>query len=141
MSGTIKLALGVVAALIIFGGIALLGVNSQNNAKNGSTSANSSPNLNAIQEKDAAATITYTGKGFEPNLNTVPVNSYVRVRNRSVRLLQFMSDPYGQHTDEPEFNLGNLKPGDDVRFYVSQKGTWGYHNALDASETGQLIVR
>jgi len=141
MSGTIKIALGVLAALIIFGGIALLGVNSQNNAKNGSTSVNSSPNLNAIKENDAAATITYTGKGFEPNLDTIPVNSYVRVRNRSVRLLQFMSDPYGQSTDEPEFNLGNLKPGDDVRFYVSQKGTWGYHNALDASETGQLIVR
>ncbi len=141
MSGNIKVALAVIAALLIFGGIALVGINSQQSATDGGTNANSAPNLNDIKESDVAATITYTGKGFEPNLDTISAHSTVRVRNRSVRLLQFMSDPYKQNTDEPEFNVGVLKPGDSKTFYVSQKGTWGYHNALDPSETGQLIVR
>jgi hypothetical protein len=141
MSGTLKIGLAVVAALLIFGGIALVGINSQNSATNGGTNANSAPNLNAVQDKDVAATITYTGKGFEPNTATISVNSTVRIRNRSVRVLQFVSDPYPTNADEPEFNVGGLNPGDSKTFYVSQKGTWGYHNALDPSETGQLFVR
>ncbi len=141
MSGTFKIALAIVAALLVFGGIALVGLTSQRNATNGGTATNTSPNQNAVKENDVATTITYTGKDFEPNLDTIHANSYVRVRNRSVRLLQFMSDPYNKNSDEPEFNQGTIKPGDSVKFYISQKGTWGYHNALDPSETGQLIVR
>jgi hypothetical protein len=140
MSGTIKLALAVLIALFVFGGIALLGVNSQHNANNGSTSRNSSPNPNATQDKDVAATITYTGTGFEPNLATIQVNKTIRVRNRSIRVLKFVSDPYPTQTDEPELNIGTINPGESKTLYISQKGTWGYHNALDASETGRLIV-
>jgi hypothetical protein len=141
MSGTIKIAIAVIIGLFIFGAIALVGVNSQNTANNGGTNQNSSPNLNATQDNDVAVTITYTGKGFEPNLDTIPVNSSVRVRNRSTRVLKFMSDPYPTETDEPELNVGTLNPGDSKKIFLSQKGTWGYHNALDASETGRLIVR
>jgi hypothetical protein len=142
MNGTIKIALAVLVALFVFGGIALVGLNSQNNASSGGTTTqNSSPNLNATEDKDVDATITYTGKGFEPNLGTVSVNSSIRVRNRSVRVLKFMSDPYPTEIDEPEFNVGTLNPGDNKTFFVTQKGRWGYHNALDASETGQLIVQ
>lgn len=141
MSGNTKIILGVVAAVLILGAIELVGLNSQNTTNDGSTTTNSSPDLNAAQDKDVAATITYTGTGFEPNLATVAMNSMVRVRNRSVRVLNFLSDPYGQNTDEPELNLGGINPGDNKTFYVSQQGTWGYYNALDASQTGQLIVR
>ena len=141
MSGTLKIALAVLAGLILFGGIAIVGVNSQHSATGGGTNANSAPNLNAIQESDVAATITYTGKGFEPNLSAIQANKMVRIRNRSVRALQFVSDPYPTDADEPEFNVGAINPCDSKTFYVSQKGTWGYHNALDPSETGQMIVR
>lgn len=141
MSGTIKLALAVIVALFVFGGIALVGLNSQKKTNDGSTSSNSLPNLNAVKDNDVAATITYTGKGFEPSLDTIAVNSPVRIRNRSIRILKFVSDPYGQRAYNPELNVGILNPGDNKTFYVSQKGRWGYHNALDPSETGLLIVR
>jgi hypothetical protein len=141
MSGTVKIALAVVVVLFLFGGVAIIGLNSQNSAANGSTGANTAPNLNVTQDKDVAATITYTGKGFEPNLNNVPVHSTLRIRNRSVRVLQFMSNPYGKNSDEPELNVGQLNPGDSKTFYISQKGIWGYHNALDPSETGQITTR
>ena len=140
MSGTLKITLAVVIALVIFGGIAIVGINSEKSATSGGTTANSTPNLNAIKENDVATTITYTGKAFEPNLDTIAVNSTVRVRNRSVRLLNFASDPYPTNIYEPEFNIGELKPGESKTFYISQKGRWGYHNALDPSETGRLIV-
>jgi hypothetical protein len=140
MSGTIKIALAAIGALFIFGAIAIVGLNSQNSASNGSTGRNAKPNQNAVQENDVAATITYTGTAFEPDLSGIPINSYVRIRNRSTRLLNFASDPYGKQSDEPELNVGVLKPGEDKKFYVSQKGTWGYHNALDPSETGRIIA-
>ncbi|HKX23822.1 MAG TPA: hypothetical protein VJM46_01165 [Candidatus Saccharimonadales bacterium] len=141
MNGTVKIAIGAIVALILFGAIAIVGVNSQNSQTDGSTSANRQPNLNAIQEDDVAATVTYTGQGFEPNLSTATVNNYIRIRNRSVRTLQFMSDPYPDHTGNPELNAGVIQPGESKKVYLSQKGRWGYHNALDPSETGTVIVQ
>lgn len=141
MSGTIKIAIAAIIALFIFGAIAIVGINSQNSATDGSTSTNAQPNLNAIQEDDVAATITYTGQGFEPNLSTITDHNYVRVRNRSVRVLNFVSDPYLERTDNPELNVGQIAPGESKKFYISQKGRWGYHNALDPSESGTIIVQ
>lgn len=141
MSGTIKLAIGAIIALVLFGAIAIVGINSQNSQTDGSTSTNTQPNLNAIQEDDVAATITYTGKGFEPNLSTIAEHSYIRVRNRSVRTLNFVSNPYLERTDNPELNAGEIAPGESKRVYLSQKGRWGYHNALDPSESGTIIVQ
>lgn len=141
MSGTVKIAIAAIIALILFGAIAVVGINSQNSATDGSTSSNSQPNLNAVQEEDVPATITYTGKGFEPNLSTIEDHNYVRIRNRSVRVLNFVSDPYLERTDNPELNVGEIPPGESKKFYISQKGTWGYHNALDPSESGRIIVR
>lgn len=140
MSSTIKIAVAVIVALFIFAGIGIVGLNSQKDATDGST-ANAKPNLNATEEKDVAAVITYTGKGFEPDSSSVDANSQVRIRNRSIRLLKFVSDPYLEESDNQELNVGEIKPGETKTFYVSQSGRWGYHNALDPSETGTLIVR
>lgn len=141
MSGTVKIAIAAIVALILFGAIAIVGINSQNSATDGSTGANAQPNLNAVQEDDVAATVTYTGHGFEPNLSTITDHNYVRVRNRSVRILNFVSDPYLERTDNPELNAGEIPPGESKKIYISQKGTWGYHNALDPSESGTIVVR
>ncbi len=144
MDRTVKVILSATAGALIFGGICLVGLQSKANSNNGSTnnppSAYTNPTPNATQDKDVVLTLTYTGKGFEPNLATVKARSMVRIRNRSVRLLQFVSDPYPAQSDDPELNLGQLKPGDQKTFFVSQKGKWGYHNALDPSEVGTLTV-
>lgn len=141
MNPTVKIAIGAFIALFLLGGIAVLGVSSQKSATDGSTSRNTQPNLNAIEEEDVAAVITYTGSGFEPNYDTVNVNDQVRIRNRSIRVLHFASDPYLEQSDNPELTQGVLNPGESKTFYVTQPGRWGYHNALDPSETGTLIVR
>lgn len=141
MSGTLKTTLAGIAALLVFVGIYVVGLNSRQDATSGGTKTNTSLDLNAVKENDVAATITYTGKGFEPDAAAIPVNSYIRVRNRSIRMLKFMSDPYNQNSAEPELNKGEIKPGDSVKFFITQKGAWGFHNALDPSETGQLTVR
>jgi hypothetical protein len=145
MNGTIKLVVWTVAGLLVFGAITLVGLNARSNSNNGSTNNAQTDITNrypsAITEKDVAATITYTGKGFEPDTVTIESNNTVRVRNRSIRLLQFVSDPYIAHTDEPELNISELKPGESATLFVSQKGAWGYHNALDPSEIGRLIAQ
>lgn len=141
MSPTIKIAIAAIIALFVFAGIGIVGLNSQNSATDGSTSPNAQPNLNAVEEKDVASVITYTGKGFEPNYTTVDVHNQIRIRNRSIRVLQFVSDPYIEQSDNQELNAGIINPGESKTIYLSQPGRWGYHNALDPSETGLLIVR
>ena len=141
MSSTFKIAIAAVIALFIFGAIGIVGLNSEKSATDGSTSANAQPNLNVTEDADVAAVITYTGKGFEPNDTTVDVNSQIRIRNRSVRVLQFVSDPYITQSENQELNAGVINPGESRTIYLSQAGRWGYHNGLDPSETGTLIVR
>jgi len=141
MNSTIKIAIGGILILVVFGAVAIIGINSERSSSDGSTSVNTQPNLNVVEEKDVAAVITYTGTGFEPNNIAVTVNSQIRVRNRSIRVLQFVSDPYIEQSDNPELNQGTLNPGESKTFYLSQTGRWGYHNALDPSETGMIVVR
>jgi hypothetical protein len=141
MTGTTKLVLGIVVGLFLVGVIAVVGLNSQKKTDSSSTAQNSSSSQNTVQEKDVATTIIYTDQGFQPNLYTIDANNYIRVRNNSNRSLQFMSDPVEINSDELELNLGVINPGDNVKVYISQKGTWGYHNALNANDIGQLIVR
>jgi hypothetical protein len=141
MTGTTKLVLGIVVGLFLVGIIAVVGLNSQKKTDSSSTNQNSSSSQNTVQEKDVATTIIYTDQGFQPNLYTIDANNYIRVRNNSNRSLQFMSDPVETNSDELELNLGVINPGDNVKVYISQKGTWGYHNALNANDIGQIIVR
>lgn len=122
---------------IAFGAVCWVGFN----AKNDETGSYAKDYPLASQDKDVDLTITYTGTSFEPDQSTLEPNSQIRVRNRSQRLLDFVSDPIKTHSDNPELNVGQLKPGESKVFYISQKGTWGYHNALDIGETGEIVVQ
>src|SRR6266498_1135896 len=121
--------------IIAFGAVCWVGLNSKSNE----TGSYTKDYPLATQDSDVNLTITYTGMGFEPSQSTLPPDNQIRIRNRSQRLLEFVSDPIKTHSNNPELNVGQLKPGESKVFYISQKGTWGYHNALDIGETGVIV--
>lgn len=94
----------------------------------------------AEADQKVAATISYTDKGFEPNTVTVKAGDTVRVQNNSTMTLSFNSDDHPAHTKDSELNVGNVPQGGSETFTVSKKGTWGYHNHNNASDTGTIIV-
>lgn len=134
-SGRNIIVLSIIA--IAFGAVCWVGLN----AKSTESGSYAKEYPLASQDSDVDLTITYTGSGFEPDRSILAPNNQIRIHNRSQRLLEFVSDPIKTQSNNPELNVGQLKPGESKTFYVSQKGTWGYHNALDIGETGVLIVQ
>lgn len=87
-----------------------------------------------------ATVITYTNSGYSPAEITVKSGTTVTIKNESSRNMQFDSDPHPAHTTNEELNVETVKPGQTQTFVVKRTGTFGYHNHLNASQTGTIIV-
>lgn len=92
-------------------------------------------------DKKAAATITYSDSGFSPSTVTVKSGDTVAIKNTSSSDMQFDSDPHPVHTDDEELNAGPVTPGQTVTFTVTATGTYGYHNHLNPSDTGTIVIK
>lgn len=87
-----------------------------------------------------AATINYDGSKFSPSTTTIKAGDTLEITNSSSSAVQFDSDPHPVHTDNQELNVGEIEPGKSVKIIVNNKGTWGFHNHLDSSQTGTIII-
>lgn len=140
-----KIIIGVVAVLVVGGVILFASEKSGENHSNDtateatSQSAASSESANTTASSETA-TITYTDNGFAPATITVKSGTTVTVKNASSNSLQFDSDPHPQHTNNKELNVDDVPPGSSQTFVADTKGTFGYHNHLNASDTGTIIV-
>lgn len=88
----------------------------------------------------AEAVITYSGTGFSPDTITVTSGGSITVKNESSDTLAFRSDPHPVHTENDELNINDIAPGANRTFTLTEKGSWGYHNHLDADKTGIIVV-
>lgn len=91
-------------------------------------------------EPTSTATITYTNEGFSPNTITVTKDSTVTVTNTSDANVMLSSADHPTHKEQPELNMEMLKPGESGTITLTQVGTWGYHDHINASMTGTIIV-
>lgn len=91
-------------------------------------------------QNNAAATISFTDKGFAAQNYTVKSGNEVKVENNSSMQLQFSSNNHPTHTEETELNLKVLAPGESVNFTPTKVGTWGFHDHLHSQYTGELTV-
>ena len=101
--------------------------------------------------------IMYTNEGFEPSEITVKASTTVEWINTSDTLMWVASDPHPSHTGLPGFDehgtdadapqSQGLVPyvyahsaGGVYRYTFLERGTWHYHNHLDPSDRGLVIV-
>jgi plastocyanin len=92
-------------------------------------------------DKTAAATLIYNGSGFSPRSLTIKAGETIELKNESSRRVEFSSDPHPVHTDNRELNQSSLAAGESVKFTISNKGTWGFHNHLNENEAGTITVQ
>ena len=88
-----------------------------------------------------SVTITYSESGFGDPKITVPAGANITVKNTSSRTVDFASDEHPTHRINSELNVGDIGPGESKTFTVSRKGTFGFHNHLNVSETGTITVQ
>lgn len=139
------LAIIVILALVA-GGVVVLTRKSNDKKTSSSTDTSSSTPTstdNTVQSSTAtaAATITYGDSGFGPATVTVKAGETVEIKNTSSHGVQVESDPHPNHTDNPEFNVGSIVAGGSATITVKKVGTWGYHNHLNSSETGNIVIQ
>lgn len=119
------------------------------NAESKPESASESPNaanddamkIDESANQAAAVIITYSNSGFSPKDITVKAGETIEVKNTSSRIVQFDSDPHPVHTDNRQLNIEFIDPGKSKTFSITNTGTWGFHNHIDASETGKITVQ
>lgn len=111
-----------------------------NQQEDNTATSNDRANQQSTDGEQAKNTITYTDDGFTPGTLTVKVGDTVTVINRSSKQLEFSSDVHPTHSDNSEINQTTTAPGESTSFKVSKAGTHGYHDHLNASRTGTLVV-
>ena len=138
---------GIIATVLVIAGFIIISKKDNAPDQNTATSppAASEQSTDASNTTDqspaAAAVITYNGSLFSPSQGTVNKGDTITVKNESSTIVDFESDVHPIHTDNPELNVGEIAPGQSKSFTVNTVGSWGYHNHLNETQTGTIIVR
>ena len=141
-----KAVLIVIAVIVVLAvaGVAVMIFANQSQAptttQNEETGSNSQTDANAGNTTSETATITFTNNGFSPATLTVKKGTKVTVVNSSSSDVQFSSDDHPTHREDPEINMEILTPGESGSFTVTTVGTHGFHDHVDDSKTGTLVV-
>ena len=85
--------------------------------------------------------VSFTGSGFTPQSVTITVGDTIRWTNSSTDYVELASDPHPTHTNYPALNLGIVNPGNTTTLSFSTAGSYGYHNHLNSSHIGTVIVQ
>lgn len=86
--------------------------------------------------------VSYSDSGFSPVSLTIKVGDTVNFKNQSGKSMWVASDPHPIHTVYPEFDAKKeVANGENYSFTFTKVGTWKYHDHLNPSDTGTIIVQ
>ena len=89
----------------------------------------------------ARSVVTLTNTGFAPSPVTVKVGTTVTFVNESTAIMWVASDPHPAHTILPEFDAkAGINRGGTYEYTFAKVGTWTYHNHLNPSAKGTVVV-
>lgn len=138
---------GIIATVLVIAGFIIIGKKDNAPDQNTATSppAASEQSADASNTADqppaATAVITYNGSLFSPSQVTVNKDGTVTIKNDSSETIDIESVPHPIHTDNLQLNLGEIEAGASKSFTLSKTGSWGYHNHLNETQTGTIVVR
>lgn len=99
------------------------------------------PATSTSSENVSTATITFDGNTFSPSTITVKSGTTITLNNTSNVPVELSSADHPSHRDNPELNMRTVSPRSSGTLTVTKTGTWGYHDHIDASKTGTIIVQ
>lgn len=106
----------------------------------------------ALAPLEDVTVVTFTEKGYEPSSVEIVKGGTVRFENRSNRDTWPASAFHPTHTIYPEKTAGDclgsafdacrgVPPGESWAFTFNSVGSWRYHDHLNASKTGTVVVK
>lgn len=132
----------IIVILLLVGGLAVLSSNTPVSTPNPPEQQVSAPaTQSATPQETAIKTVEYTKNGFEPQTLTIKQGEAVTWINKSNDQMWIASDPHPSHTSYSGFDQLNGEPNGGVySFTFTKVGTWAYHNHLNASKIGTIVV-
>lgn len=119
--------------------------NTNTSANTNNTNANANTEGRMSGEEDIAGKtyqITYDGLKFSPATLTVNAGDTVVFKNQSSKSFWPASGPHPTHTLYPEFDAGKaIAASGNYAFTFTKVGTWPFHDHLNSSVTGSIIVK
>ncbi len=85
--------------------------------------------------------ITVTDTGFSPSELTVKKGGKVVWVNKSSKIVTLASADHPSHRKYPALNLGDFVKGTTVQLVFDTPGTYTYHNHLNPTQTGTVVVK
>ena len=96
------------------------------------------------QQVEGAATVTFADSGVSPSMVTIKSGESLTWVNNSSKKVQVGSANHPTHTLNKELTNGefvtDLAPSASATVTLTTKGTWGYHDHLNPSITGKVVV-
>ncbi len=135
-----KWSIGIVILIILIAeGIYLLRTNKSTNSSQTklSTPTTAQQTTSTMQSN----TVMLTQDGFSPSTLTIKAGTTVTWTNKSGTTATVNSNPHPIHTDYPPLNLGQFSNGQSLTLTFNKAGTYGYHNHLNPSQLGTILVQ
>lgn len=94
--------------------------------------------------------VTYTNAGFSPSTLAINKGDTVTFKNAASAAIQVASNPHPIHNGYPTIggcvsstfdSCTNIAPGQTWSFKFDIVGRWGYHNHLNPSYGGTIVVQ
>ena len=138
----------VLAVLIIIVLGAFFVSRSNQTSINNTPTATENPTITTTSTESAepAATatenmVTYSDSGFTPASVSIKVGETVTFKNTSSKSMWVASAPHPTHSAYPEFDAKKgAAMNEDYSFTFTKAGTWKYHNHLNSSNFGTVVV-
>ena len=131
-----KVILGIALVIVIL--IAGIFITS---SKSDIPNSSQSIETNEIPTPPKILDVSLTNNGFVPKTITINKGETVSWINKSNEDGTVNSDPHPTHNLYKFLNLGEFPPGSTVQAIFSETGTFTYHNHLNPSQKGTVIVK
>lgn len=160
MSRNLLVAIGVVILIALAGGFFYLQNNSNPPAPSPSPSLEATPTQTAtptatptktpqgtaspsgeVMMKEEVTQVSVTQSGFIPQTINIKAGTKVTWTNKSGQQSNVSSTPHPIHTSWPFLNLGTFSSGQSISVVFDEVGTYTYHNHLNPSQKGTVIVK
>ncbi len=133
-----KFLLIIAVLVVLLAGVFLLSNKAKNNQvnQNQATQKQNPTSVKTVEGKEVSVTST----GFEPQTITIKAGQKVVWTNKSGASVTVNSDSHPTHLLWPFLNLGEFSDGASVSVVFDKAGKYTYHNHLNPSQTGTVIV-
>ncbi|MFA6519524.1 MAG: hypothetical protein WCT41_01720 [Candidatus Paceibacterota bacterium] len=94
--------------------------------------------------------VTFTDSGFSPGVLDITKGTVVEFKNASSKSMRVASNPHPIHDEYPARggcisstfdSCTNIPPGGTWLFQFDFTGTWGYHDHLNSTDMGTIVVQ